>query len=209
MQTQGNLIISARWAETCPKMPAYLRSLAGVAGVINVLSVRHVLAALFLGLTVPCYAQQQPNVAAQREAMQKLAFLVGTWSGPASVIGPGKPLKLEQTEHVQLKMDGLVMLVEGTGRNSGGQIAFRALATMAYDDMTATYRFRAYNEGRYLDAKLSVIPNGFVWGYTDGPLKVTNTMRLNKNGEWAETTETTVGSSPPRKSFAMNLRRQP
>ena len=48
------------------------------------------------GVLVCCFAlaltttaQQQPNVAAQREAMKKLAFLVGTWSGDATVIrGP-------------------------------------------------------------------------------------------------------------------------
>jgi hypothetical protein len=55
------------------------------------------------------------------------------------------------------------------------------------------YHFRAYNDGRYLDTELSVTPGGFAWGYTAGPVKVTNTMRLNEKGEWAETTETAVG----------------
>jgi hypothetical protein len=106
-------------------------------------------------------------------------------------------------------MDGLVLLVEGTGRNSDGQIVFRALATISYDDTAASYRFRAYSDGRYLDTDLSVTPNGFAWGYASGPVKIRNTMRLNEQGEWAETTEMTVGTSPPRKSFEMTLRRQP
>jgi hypothetical protein len=152
--------------------------------------------------------QAAPNVAAQREALKKLEFLVGTWSGDASVSrGPGEPLRLVQTENVQFKMDGLVLLVEGTGRNSDGQVVFRALATISYDDIAATYRFRAYSDGRYLDTDLSVTPRGFAWGYA--AVKIRNTMRLNEQGEWTETTEATVDTSPPRRSFEMTLRRQP
>jgi hypothetical protein len=166
--------------------------------------------ALLIGFTALCHGQQRPNVAAQREAMKKLDFLAGKWSGEALVTrGPGDPMKLLQTEEVQFKMDGLVMLVEGAGRGSDGQIAFRALATISYDDTTATYRFRAYHDGHYLDTELNVTPRGFAWGYAAGPVKVSNTMRLNEKGEWAETTETTVSSSPPRKSVEMTLRRQP
>ncbi len=152
---------------------------------------------------------QQPNVAAQRAAMQKLAFLVGTWSGPETVItGSGAPLMLTQTEVVQAKLGGLVMLVEGTGSNAAGLVLFTALATIAYDDATSTYRFRAYNSGNYVDAELKVASQGFTWAYGAGSMKVSNTMLVNAKGEWTETTETTVGSSPPRKTVDMTLQRQ-
>lgn len=142
--------------------------------------------------------------------MKKLEFLAGKWSGDASVVrGPGEPIRIVQTEDVQFKMDGLVMLVEGTGRNSEGQVVFRALATISYDDTASAYRFRAYNDGRYLDTELKVVPGGFAWGFAAGPVKVNNTMRLSEKGEWVETTETVFGSSPPRKSVEMTLRRQP
>ena len=63
--------------------------------------------------TLALLAQQQPNVAAQRQAMKKLEFLVGHWSGTATVVrGPGEPLKLTQTEDVQFKLDGLVLLIQ-------------------------------------------------------------------------------------------------
>src|SRR5262249_13429921 len=53
------------------------------------------------------YAQQQPNITGQREAMKKLAFLVGTWSGEAMVIrGPGETIKVRQTEDVKFKLNG-------------------------------------------------------------------------------------------------------
>lgn len=172
--------------------------------------VRNWVLVLVVGFAGACHGQQQPNVAAQREAMKKLEFLAGKWSGDASVIrGPGEPIRIVQTEDVQFKMDGLVMLVEGTGRNPDGQVAFRALATISYDDAAAAYRFRAYNGGHYLDTELKVVPGGFAWGFATGPVKVNNTMRLNEKGEWLETTETAFGSSPPRKSVEMTLRRQP
>ncbi len=141
--------------------------------------------------------------------MKKLEFLVGRWSGNATIVrGAGEALKIVQSEEVQYKLDGLVMLIEGTGRDADGKPVFRALATVAYDDVTSTYRFRAYNEGRFLDTELTVKPNGFVWGYAGGPLKVTNTMAVNGKGEWIETTESTYGSTPPRKVVEMRLERQ-
>ena len=142
--------------------------------------------------------------------MKKLEFLVGKWAGDATVVrGPGEPMKLRQSEDIQYKLDGLVMLVEGTGRNAEGRIVFGALATISYDDTTSTYRFRAYNDGRYLDTELTVTPGGFAWGYTAGSVKVGNTMHLDEKGQWVETTEAIVGSSPPRRAVEMTLQRQP
>jgi hypothetical protein len=117
-------------------------------------------------------------------------------------------MKLTQTEEVQFKLDGLVMLVEGAGRNSAGQMVFRALATIAYDDTAGVYRFRAYNDGRYLDSELTVTAGGFSWGYEAGALKVHNTMGLTENGEWLENTDMIFGATPPRRSLQMSLRRQ-
>ena len=161
-------------------------------------------------MTGTCLGQQQPNLASQREAMKKLDFLAGKWQGDVLVTrGPDEPMKLVQTEEVQYKIDGLVLLVEGAGRNADGQVVFRALALISYDDAAGVYRFRAYSEGRYLDTELGVTPKGFSWGYAAGPLKATNSMRLNDKGEWTETTETVIGSAPPRKSVEMTLRRLP
>ena len=125
---------------------------------------------LLAGLGAAVLAQpQQPNLAAQRDAMKKLEFLIGKWQGGASITrGPGEPLQITQTENVQFKLDGLVLLIEGEGRGGDGKRVYGALATVAYDDATSTYRFRAYNDGRYLDTELKVEADGFSWGYTAG-----------------------------------------
>ena len=156
------------------------------------------------------YTQPQPDIAAQRDAMKKLSFLAGKWSGEGTVVrGAGESVKLIQTEDVQYKLDGLVLLVEGTGRNAAGEVVFRALATASYDDHTHTYRWRSHSAGRYLETELKVTPGGFVWAFDGGPAKVVNTMRLTERGEWHEITEITSGTAPPRKTLDMTLKRLP
>jgi hypothetical protein len=146
----------------------------------------------------------------QREAMHKLAFLAGHWSGPINISrGPGEPVKLTQTEEIQYKLDGLVMLIEGTSRDSEGKTSFNALATISFDDDAHNYRFRAYNGGHYIDTELTVAANGFSWSYDAGPAHIANTMHLTGKGEWAETTEATVGGNPPHRSVDMLLQHQP
>lgn len=170
------------------------------------------LAAAFLLESSLTLVAQQPvmaNVVAQREAMQKLAFLVGKWSGPVSIWrGPGEPLHLTQAETAQFKLDGLVMQIEGESTGSDGKWQFQALATVSYDDASHTYRFRAYNDGHYIDTEFTVQPDGFRWGFDAGPAKIRNAMHLTAKGEWQETTDVTFGSNPPYRSVEMLLQHQ-
>ncbi len=158
-------------------------------------------------------AAQQPvsnSVEAQRQAMHKLSFLTGHWSGPVNILrGPGQALHLTQTEGVEYKLDGLVLLIEGKSTSAEGKVLFSALATIAYDDTSHSYRFRAYNDGHYLDTELSVPANGFSWSFTAGPAHIVNTMRLTGKGEWNEVTDLTVGSNPPHRSLDMLLQHLP
>jgi hypothetical protein len=171
------------------------------------------LAAAFVTSFSLSRAAQQPvsnSVDAQREAMRKLSFLAGHWSGPVTIVrGPGEGLHLTQTEDVEYKLDGLVLLVEGKSTSADGKVPFSALATMAYDDVSHTYRFRAYNDGHYLDTELSVPANGFSWSFTAGPAHIVNTMHLTGKGEWDDVTEVTVGSNPPHRSVDMLLQHLP
>ena len=149
------------------------------------------------------------GVDVQREAMRRLSFLVGRWSGPVTIArGPGESLRLTQTENVEYKLDGLILLVEGKSTNADGKVQFSALATIAYDDASHTYRFRAYNDGHYLDTELSVPTNGFSWSFTAGPAHIVNTMHLSSKGEWDEVSEMTYGNNPAYRTVDMLLQRQ-
>jgi hypothetical protein len=146
------------------------------------------------------------SVEMQGEAMHKLAFLVGHWSGPITVTtGGGEPLHLTQSEAVEYKLNGLVLLIEGRSTDAHGKAVYNALATISYDDATHAYRLRAYNAGHYLDTDLSVLSDGFSWGFDAGPAHIVNTMHLSSKGEWHETTEAVVGGNPPQRSVDMLL----
>ncbi len=156
-----------------------------------------------------CFAQPRPpNPTAQREAMKKLAFLAGTWSGEATATRPNQTIEVQQTE-VSFKLDGLVLLIEGSGRNPHTrEITYRALATISYDDAGGAYHFRAYNDGAYIDTELKVSANGFEWGYKAGPAQIAFVMKLDDSGNWVETGEITAGSAPTRRIFEMAVQKR-
>lgn len=163
--------------------------------------------ALFAGVV----AAQPPSrsAAVQRVAMRKLAFLAGSWRGTATVMRPsGPPLRMTQSERVQSKLGGLVLLVEGQSTGAEGRAEFQALATISYDDGTHTYRIRAYNDGHYVDAPLTVRRNGFVWGFTAGPAHIENVMRLTRGHHWKETTTVRFGGGAAHPTVRMFLRRR-
>lgn len=174
-------------------------------------SIRRLFATALAASTLALGAQPpSASVAAQREAMKKLTFLAGRWTGPVSIWrGPGEPLKLTQTENVQYKLDGLVLLIEGKSVGPDDKAQFEALATISYDDAAHVYRFRAYNDGHYIDTELTVNPDGFAWGFNAGPATIQNTMHLTTKGEWQETTDVAFGSNPPHRSVEMMLQHQP
>jgi hypothetical protein len=154
-------------------------------------------ASFMLSFSLSLGAQQPVSntVDAQREAMRKLSFLAGHWSGPVTIVrGPGEALHLAQTEDVEYKLDGLLLLIEGKSTSADGKVLFSALATIAYDDASRTYRFHA---------------NGFSWNFTAGPAHIVNTMHLTSKGEWDEVTEATIGSNPPHRSVEMLLQHLP
>ncbi|HEV2348575.1 MAG TPA: DUF1579 domain-containing protein [Terriglobia bacterium] len=164
--------------------------------------------AFILSLSLATAAQQPVSNSAdiQREAMHKLAFLAGRWSGPVTIMrGPGEPLHLTQSEDVQYKLDGLVVLIEGKSTSTDGKAQFSALATISFDDATRTYRIRAFNDGHYLDAELALLADGFSWGFPAGPVRIVNTMHLTAKGEWHEVSEATMGNAPPRGGVEMLL----
>jgi len=152
-----------------------------------------------------------PNLEVQREAMQKLSFLAGTWAGECRLHrGPGEALLLAQTEQAQYKLDGLILLIEGIGRaGSADKPVLQALGIICYDDLSASYRMRAFNDGRFLEAQVKLMEDGkgLTWGFTLGPVRTASTLRINEEGEWTELAEIAIGDQPPRRLLELAVHR--
>ena len=144
---------------------------------------RLILIALF---AMPLLVHAQADVA---EPLQPFAFLVGDWAGSAWYASPGgERNQVYQTEHVQVKLGGQVLLVEGTGRadSPDGEIVFEALGILSYDAQTHQYHLDAWNDGRYVRADVTPVEGGFDWGFDAGGRQIRYEMRL-EDGRWHET----------------------
>lgn len=155
---------------------------------------------------------RNPDLKAQREAIQRLAFLVGKWIGDARVLrGPGESVELVQTEEAQFKLGGLLLQIEGVGRRKpDGEPLLQALAIISYDDENATYRMRAFNDGRCLETEVRLLEEGtgLTWGFSLGEIRTSSVLRINEKGEWTEHHEITIASQPPKTLMDLTVRRQ-
>lgn len=145
------------------------------------------------------------RLAAQREAMQALAFLDGTWRGTAS--GEEAGGDFAHTERVGTLLGGAIRLVEGRAYDAEGQSPFNAFAVISYDPVRRTYAMRSYAMGYAGDYPLTVRPDGFSWSHPAGPGA---TMRYNatiRDGEWVEIGERVSEGAAPVQTLELRLRR--
>jgi hypothetical protein len=154
---------------------------------------------------------RKPDIEAQRTAMKELGFLAGDWSGEATVLQEtGQFAELAQTESVQFKLDGLLLVIEGVGRSKiDGTAALQAFGLISFDDETETYKMRAFNNGRWLETEVKLADSGssISWGFELGAFKTATVLRINENGEWTEHGELTIGDRPPQKMMDLKVRR--
>lgn len=169
-----------------------------------------VLSIASIGLVCMAQAPRTPNVEAQREAMKKLGFLVGKWSGEASVLrGPGQTIVLSQTEEARFKLGGLILEIEGIGRTKPeGTLVLQALGLISFDDQSGAYRIRAFNDGRWLETEVKLGDDGhsLSWGFGFGEMKTHSVLRINEKGEWAENAELLIPAKPPQKLMDITVR---
>ena len=151
---------------------------------------------------------------ARREAMQKLAFLVGEWSGDARMMmGPGRTENVRQTEHVRFALSGQVLVIDGIGRTlkdgTVGDTAFQAFGMLdwrperGYQLRSMTHEGR---EGTFVVAPLAE-GQGFTWGFEVPGGRTRYTIRLTPEGEWHERGEFSRDGQQWFPTMEMRLRR--
>src|SRR5262245_36597358 len=95
---------------------------------------------------LPVALLAQDPASGQRAEMKKLDWLVGQWKGTGWIqMGPQGRKEFAQTETVQSKLDGLVLLIEGQGKSKeNGSTVHTALALASYDERAKNFRWRAF-----------------------------------------------------------------
>ncbi len=116
-----------------------------------------------------------------------------------------------QTETIQIKLNGLLLLIEGEGRaREGGATVHAAMAVVSYDERGKTFRWRAFtDEGQQTDAEAKVGTDMLEWGLEIPQRgRMRYTIKRNEKGEWFEVGEMTQDGQTWRKFFEMTLQRQ-
>ena len=175
---------------------------------------KHISALCFLLVIccAPLLAQSaNPSVASE---MKKLDFIVGQWQGEGWImLGPGQRYAFRQTENVQRKVGGTVLLIEGLGKSmdssNAGAVVHNAFAVVSYDKEAKVFRWRAFRaDGSSVDTEAKVSENMLVWGFRDprgGNVRFT--IKLNEKGQWFEVGEMSRDGQTWLKFFEMTLNR--
>ena len=153
---------------------------------------------------------QTPSV--QLSEMKKLDFLVGIWKGEGWIeFGPGQRRTFTETEMVESRVGGLVLVIEGLGKNKEGAITHNAFAVAFYDKEAKVFRWQTYRaaDGSYMNTEAQVAENSLIWGFRDsraGELRFT--IKLNEKGQWFEIGEISRDGKTWNKFFEMTLNRE-
>jgi hypothetical protein len=166
---------------------------------------------MMFGAVLTALGQGRPDpgalIAAQREAMQRLAAMDGVWRGPASTTLPsGETHAITQTERIGPMLDGSVKVIEGRGYDADGTVTFNAFGTVSYNPATRVYTLHSHAMGQVGDFVLTPTTDGYVWEIPAGPMTIRYTAVI-RDGAWHEVGDRIMPGKEPVRFFEMNLKR--
>ena len=145
----------------------------------------------------------------QQREMKKLDWFIGQWKGTGWIqIGPQGRHEFTQTETIEAKLDGLVLVIEGQGKKDGSTV-HSALAFVSYDHHANKFRWHAFTPEGQIDTEAKVGTDTLEWTLEipqRGRMRYTITR--NKEGEWLEVGEMIREDQTRHKFFEMTLRKQ-
>jgi hypothetical protein len=114
----------------------------------------------------------------------------------------GNRYEFDQTELVQLKLDGTALLIEGRGM-SDGKVIHDALAVVTYNQKDKNYSFMAWLSNREGgEYRGELIDNFFYWYPGDN---IRYIIYRNEKGQWYEKGEYNTGGGNWFQFFEMTL----
>jgi hypothetical protein len=174
----------------------------------NLFIIAALLTGMFAGKSI---AQEMGN----KEKMKVFASWSGHWQGEGSMqMGPGEPKKSTVDEHIESKLDGMIIVMEGVGKSvnpttNQETVVHHAFGILSYDQGTSQYKFRTYlKDGRGGDAWFNVLAeNKYQWGFdipNRGKTRYSITLDPVKK-TWNEIGEFSSDGTNWSKFFEMNL----
>jgi len=162
---------------------------------------------IVLVLTVLCaavvVAEEKPSP--QQEAMKKLDFLIGEWSGEGWMQRGPQRDTFTSHETVAFRAGGFAILVEGAHKSPDAS-EFGAIGIITFDETSGSYKFHSQSsEGKGGDSEMKLIGDRVVQ-WSPAPV-VRYTLDFTKGGRWIETGEYSRDGKEWKKFFEMTLER--
>ncbi len=179
---------------------------------------------LLAGLTLLVFATAEPTFAqnpqqaamlkAQQDAMAKMAFLAGEWEGTGWMdMGQGRA-EYRSHEIVESRLDGLVLVVEGTHEadvpgQAEPRVVHHAVAMITFDPIARRYNFNSQvHQGGTGMYHGDMDGDAFVWGMSFGTMHMRYTIRLDEEGRWYEIGERSTDGENWTAFMGMTLERK-
>jgi hypothetical protein len=149
--------------------------------------------------------------------MEKLAYMVGNWKGEGAVrMGPGEPKKSTVNEHIEWKLQGTLLYIEGIGNSIDAEtnkeiVSHHVVAIISYDVNSKQYKFKSYLvDGKSADAYFKIIADDtYEWGFDVPSGKIRYTITLDKTKSiWNEIGEFSRDGATWMNFFEMHLNKQ-
>lgn len=109
-----------------------------------------------------------PNLATQRAAIAKLAFLVGVWDGVARAIQPdGASIEFRGDDVITLKNGGTILVIHGRAFAPGATADLEpereSFGIIHYDDAVKRYGLKTFAQGLFFSTgEITAIDDGYV-----------------------------------------------
>lgn len=150
---------------------------------------------LTLLMAASAYAQEPEK--AQKEALKKLAWLIGEWEGAGSInMGGGNKNSITVHESVRFDLDSTVILFNGKGfqqdsATNANRKGHDAFAVVSYNIRDNKYRWNAWRipGGTYNEVEIIPGDKSFEWSAMVQGGQTRFKTYMNAMGQWVETGE--------------------
>ena len=142
-------------------------------------------------ISTPTFAQQTED--AQKNALRKLSWLIGEWSGTSEVNMGGKKSTVFVKESVRPSLDSTIFIINGRGTEKDSltnldKIVHDAFAVVSFDESKNKYRWNAWRipGGTYGELEIKIGINSFEWMTIVQGGQTRYKAILNEKGQWIE-----------------------